>query len=127
MKRNPDQKIVGTKWVLTEKVIEGKQGYKAKLVVQGCQEDKGYIRTNAPTEASDAFFMTLAAAAQDGWDCNGFDAQSACLQSDGIEKPLLLRMPHTNQSPGTKPTRVCCSDWFNLRDARCWTCLVRAQ
>ena len=94
MNRNPDQKILGTKWVLTEKVIQGKQDYKAKLVVQGCQEDKGYIRTDAPTESSDAFFMTLAARAQDGWDCIVFDAQSAYLQSEGIERLLLLRMPH---------------------------------
>ena len=41
MKRNPDQKIVGTRWVFTEKTIQGKPDYKARLVVQGCQEDKG--------------------------------------------------------------------------------------
>ena len=63
-------------------------------MVQGCQEDKGYIRTDAPTGSRDAFFMTLSAAAQDGWDLNVFDAQSAYLQSDGIERLLLLRMPH---------------------------------
>ena len=45
MKRSPDQKIVGRRWVLTEKVIQSKQDHKARSVVQGCQEDKGYIRT----------------------------------------------------------------------------------
>ena len=79
---------------LTERVIQGKQDYKARLVVQGCQEDKGYIRTDALTGSRDAFFMSLAAAAQDGWDHNVFDARSASLQSDGIERLLLLRMPH---------------------------------
>ena len=64
MKRNPDQKIVGTRWVFTEKTIQGKPDYKARLVVQGCQEDKGYIRTDAPTGSRDAFFMTLSAASQ---------------------------------------------------------------
>ena len=50
MKRNPDQKIVGTRWVQTEKVIQGKQDYKARQVVQRCQDDnKGYIKTDAPT------------------------------------------------------------------------------
>ena len=49
MKRSPDQKIVGIRFVLTEKVIQSKQDYKARSVVQGCQEDKGYIRTDAPT------------------------------------------------------------------------------
>ena len=46
MKRNPDHNIVGTRWVFTEKVIQGKPDYKARLVVQGCvKRDKGYIRT----------------------------------------------------------------------------------
>ena len=84
MKRNPDQKIVGTRWVFTEKTIQGKPDYKVRLVVQKCQEDKGYIRTDAPTGSRDAFFMTLSAAAQSGWDYSVFDAQSAYLQSDGI-------------------------------------------
>ena len=34
MKRNSNQKIVGARWVLTEKVIHGKQDYKARFVVQ---------------------------------------------------------------------------------------------
>ena len=33
MKRNSNQKIVGTRWVLTEKVIQGKKDYKARFVV----------------------------------------------------------------------------------------------
>ena len=62
--------------VMTEKVIQGKQDYKAKLVVQGCQEVKGYIKPDAPTMSRDDFFMTLAAK-QDGWDLTMFDGQSA--------------------------------------------------
>ena len=58
--------------MLKERVIHAKQDCKAKLVVQGCQEDKGYIRTDAPMRSRDACFMTLAAAAQDN---NVFDAQ----------------------------------------------------
>ena len=50
--------------------------------------------------------MTLSAAAHDGWSYNLFDAQSAYLQSDGIERLLLLRMPHKNQPPWTKPGQV---------------------
>ena len=84
--------------MLTEKVIQGKQDNKARFVVQGCQEDKGHIRTDAPTGSRNAFFMTLAAAAKVGWDYTRFDAQSAYLQSDGIEGLLLLRMPHKKTS-----------------------------
>ena len=87
-----------------------------------------YIRTDAPTGSRDAFSMTLAAAAQGGWDYSVFDAQSAYLQSDGIERPMLLRMPHKNPIPEKKPGQVfffCC--WFDLRDEICWTCVVRVQ
>ena len=127
MKRNPAQKIVGTRWVFTEKTFQGKPDYKARLVVQGCQEDKGYIRTDAPTGRRDAFFMTLSAAAQSGWDYSVFDAQPAYLQSDGIERPLLLRMPHKNPPCGTKARASVYCYWFDQRGERCWTCMVRAQ
>ena len=60
-----------------EKVIQGKQDHKARSPAQGCQEDKSYIRTDAPTWSRNAFFMTLAAAAQDGSDYKVFYAQSA--------------------------------------------------
>ena len=78
----------------------------ARLVVEKCQEDKGYIKTDAPTGSRDAFFMTLSAASPSGWDYSVFDAQSAYLQSDGIKRLLLLRMPHKNPPPGTKPGQV---------------------
>ena len=42
MKRNHQMGLHG-------KDHQGKPDYKARLVVQGCQEDKGYIRTDAPT------------------------------------------------------------------------------
>lgn len=70
LKRNPHQKIVGTRWVLTPKGAD----YKARLVVQGCQEDKTYIRSDAPTGSRDAFFLTLAFGSQKGWKITSFDA-----------------------------------------------------
>ena len=50
--------------------------------------------------------MTLSTAAQRGWDCNVFDAQSANLQPGGIERLLLLRMLHKNPPAGTKLGQV---------------------
>ena len=52
-----------------------------------------------------------------------FDAQSAYLQSDGIERLLLLRMPHKNPPPGTKPGQVfvATGSIYGTRDAgRAW-------
>ena len=107
IKQNPDQKIVGTRWVFTEKVIQGKPDYKVRMVVQGCQEDKGYIRTGALIGSRDAFFMTLSATAQDGWHYNVFDAQSAYHQSDSIERPIAVADSLTkNPTLGTKRGQV---------------------
>ena len=67
--------------------------------------------------------MTLSAAAQSGWDYSVFDAQSAYLQSDGIKRLLLLRMPHKNLPPGTKPGQVFVAtvSIYGTRDAgRAW-------
>ena len=67
--------------------------------------------------------MTLSAAAQSGWDYSVFDAQSAYLQSDGIKRLLLLRMPHNNPPLGTKPGQVfvATGSIYGTRDAgRAW-------
>ena len=110
--------------LFTEKTIQGKPDYKARLVVQGCQEDKGYIRTDAPTGSRDAFFMTLSAASQSGWDYSVFDAQSAYLQSDGIKRLAVADASQKSASWDEARASVCCF-WFDLRDERCWTCVVR--
>ena len=42
--RFPNLKIVGTRWVLTPKELD----FKARLVVQGCQEDVGVVVLQMP-------------------------------------------------------------------------------
>ena len=40
---------LGTNWVLTEKIINGENGVKARLTVCGDQEDALGIRKDSPT------------------------------------------------------------------------------
>eukprot|EP00959_Pyramimonas_sp_CCMP1952_P102662 2147348-Pyramimonas_sp.AAC.1 len=61
---------------------------KARLDVQGCQEDKSQIRTDAPTGSRGAPYLTLAAAAQSGWDLVSCDAMTCPLASGNIERLL---------------------------------------
>ena len=49
--RFPNLKIVGTRWVLTPKEPD----FKARLVVQSCQEDPSMMRTDSPTGSRDSF------------------------------------------------------------------------
>ena len=96
----------GTRWFSRKRPSRASQTTRLDLSFKGVQEDKGYIRTDAPTGSRDAFFMTLSPASQSGWDYSVFDAQSAYLQSDGIKRLLLLRVPHKTPPPGTRPGQV---------------------
>ena len=114
MLKDPKLRIVGTRWVITrvaeDKVykqkVAGKAilGFKARLVVQGCQEEKGTFRRDSPTGSKEAFFLTLAAASQTNWMVEMYDAESAFLQTSGQMKRLLvIRMPWDLPPPGKLP------------------------
>ena len=70
-----------------------------------------------------SFYLTLAFAAQKNWTLRGFDAASAFLQSEGIDRQLLLRMPGKQPPPGTLPYQVlrALGSIYGTRDAgRAW-------
>ena len=46
---NEGQPKIGTNWVLTEKVINGVSGVKARLTVRGDQEETNDLRKDSPT------------------------------------------------------------------------------
>ena len=95
--RFPYLKIVGTRWVLTPKEPD----FKARLVVQGCQEDPCMVRTD-PLQVVVTFFLVLSCEAQEHWSCGSADAASAYLQARRIEL-LLLMMPKRQPPPGCEP------------------------
>ena len=95
----PELKIAGTRWVFTPKEPD----YKARLVVQGFQEDPIMMRTDSPTGSGDSFFLVLCCAAQEHWSCGSADAASAYFQAAGIERLLLLEMPRQQPPPGREP------------------------
>ena len=55
--RFPNLKIVGTRWVLTPEEPD----FKARLAVQGCQEDPSMMRTDSPTDSRDSFSWSFLA------------------------------------------------------------------
>ena len=91
---------VNTRWVLT---IKDDGACKARLVVVGCQEPRGQIRSDSPTGSQLAFHITLWLATQKGWMLSCYDAATAYLQSKGIDRTLLLKMPRVNPPPGMEP------------------------
>ena len=94
------KRVVGTRWVHTWKLGPGGVWVaKSRLVVQGCQESSLEIRSDAPTGSRNSFMLTLTAACQAGWEIDGYDAQTAFLQPEGIERCLILRLPSGDQAP----------------------------
>lgn len=118
-----DTKIIGTRWVHTDKNSKPRMmaGYMAKktgktksqverdypfeaksrLVVQGCQEDDVNIRSDSPTCSLLAFNLVCVVAVIQGWIIAAFDASTAYLQSSGIARILILRCP---RHPSTSST-----------------------
>ena len=67
--------------------------------------------------------MTLAAEAQKGFSLVSYDAESAYLQAEGINRLLLLRLPLVNPPPGCRPGQIvrAAGSIYGTRDAgRAW-------
>ena len=119
-KEHKDLSVIGTRWVLVRKA-DGR--LKARLVVQGCQEAPGSYRRDAPTCSPLAFMLVLAFAAQKGWTVGFYDAQAAFLQTEGISRLLVLRLPAENPPKGTLPNQIVIANAsiYGTRDApRAW-------
>ena len=95
-----DLQIVGTRWVLTEKA---NGTAKARFIVHGCQEKTNDIRSDSPTSSRDRLMLTLIHAAQRGWSVSQCDADCSYLQSEGINRTLVPRMPRRHPPPGQEP------------------------
>ena len=119
-----DAKIIGTRWVHTDKnqkkrlmsaALQGRTGKsqaqiqkefpleaKSRLVVQGHQETDTGIRSDSPTASLLAFNLVCAVAVIQKWIVMACDASTAYLQSNGISRLLLLRPPRP-PPPGILP------------------------
>ncbi|CAJ1410941.1 unnamed protein product [Effrenium voratum] len=121
---DPDIKVVGTRWVHTDKNRKArllalraarKTGKsrsqikkefpikaKSRFVVQGCQEINIGIRSDSPTASLLAFNLVCAVAVIQKWFVLAADASTAYLQSQGIDRVLILRPPRP-PPPGVSP------------------------
>ena len=96
-------RVVGTRWILNRNA-DG--SIKARLVVQGCQERDNNVRSDSPTGRALAFWLALAFGGQQGWSFRGYDAKSALLPSEGLDRVLMLWIPGAEPLPGTVPWQI---------------------
>lgn len=93
------QPSISTRWVITEKSIDGKVGAKARLVARGFEEEDG-LQVDSPTASKEVFRLFLALTATKGWKCQTIDIKSAFLQGKEIERETYLKPPKDLQEDG---------------------------
>ena len=82
------QNVIGTRFVLTEK-DDGT--IKARFVIKGFQEET--IQADSPTASRETLKVFLTISANEKWIVEGSDVRAAFLQSDVIDRDVLVEPP----------------------------------
>ena len=91
---NDGQKYISTRWVLTEKFVNGNKTTKARLVASGFEEDHlAKLRTDSPTCGKESLQIVIAIIITNGWEINSLDIKSAFLQGKEISRDLFVKPP----------------------------------
>ena len=97
--KDTGQYKISTKWVLTEKLIDGKMGVKARLVARGF-EDNSPVESDSPTCTQDSFRLFLAIAVSKNWSIECTDIKSAFLQGRELYREVFIEPPGEVKQPG---------------------------
>ena len=81
------------RWVITQKVVDGKVGTKARLVVRGFEENTSNLQKDSPTCSREAIRILIAIASSKQWVCHTVDVKLAYLQGDKIQRTIFLKPP----------------------------------
>ena len=92
------QKAMTVKWVLREKLKENKPFTKARLCVRGFEEENENIRRDSPTAMKESVRFCLTIAATEKWKIESLDVKTAFLQSNKLERKILIRPPKEAQT-----------------------------
>ena len=120
------QSSISVRWVLTEKMIEGKTQVKARMVAPGFEDaGRDNVRKDSPTCGRENLRLLFALTSSCNWRINILDIKSAFLQGKSIERDVFIKPPkeaNTNKLWTLKTTV------YGLRDApREWYLSVKKQ
>ena len=97
--KDQGQKVISTRWVITEKICEGQKGAKARLVARGF-EDEDQVPSDSPTGAKSTLRTVLAITANEGWIIETTDIKAAFLQSRTINRNVYILPPPEARQDG---------------------------
>ena len=116
------QKCVSTRWVFTEKFVDGKKSIKSRLVARGFEEDSSF-QVNSPTCSKEALRLASTLMMTKRWKCNSIDVRAAFLQGKQIERDVFIKPPPEVESKNIWKLNVCV---YGLSDApRAWYLRVK--
>ena len=90
---NKCQKYISMRWVITEKMKEGKVVTKARLVARGFEENTTNLQKDSPTCSREAIRILITIASAMKWNCHTIDIKSAYLQGNNIQRQIFLKPP----------------------------------
>ena len=93
------QPCIGTCWIITPKVIDGEDTYKARLVCRGDQEEIN-VPTDSPTCSKSVLRIFLMLASSHGYKIKSKDVKSAFLQGKLIARDVFLNPPQERYKAG---------------------------
>ena len=87
------QELLSVRWVITEKIKNGVEVVKARLVVRGFEEDTLSLRKDSPTCCKESVRLALSIASSKRWVCHTIDVKAAYLQGNKIEREIFVMPP----------------------------------
>ncbi|VDI54554.1 Hypothetical predicted protein [Mytilus galloprovincialis] len=86
------QKLMSTRWVITEKEMNGERKVKARLVVRGFEEENE-VKSDSPTVHKESLRLFLAIASTSEFDIHSIDIKAAFLQGKEIDRIIFVKPP----------------------------------
>ncbi|VDI35391.1 Hypothetical predicted protein [Mytilus galloprovincialis] len=86
------QKLMSTRWVITEKKMNGERKVKARLVVRGFEEENE-VKSDSPTVHKESLRLFLAIASTSEFDIHSIDIKAAFLQGKEIDRIIFVKPP----------------------------------
>ena len=91
-----NKSVVGTRWVLTWKVVDGVKTVKARLVAKGYQDpdlQEGLVETSGSVSLRSSHLQVISLAALRKWKLWSVDIKNAFLQADGFGRVVFIQSP----------------------------------
>ena len=88
-----NRKYITTRWVNTEKYVNGEQTIKSRLVAKGFQEENYSLPSDSPTCTKEGLTLSMVVIASKKWTVCSIDIKSAFLQGRAIEREVYVKPP----------------------------------